>query len=592
MLMTKDLSTCRVPVMGSVHLNPVGSFPSRVLCMLDLSSGGFFVQTAFPLPVGTRLSCHFHLGDHPDPLHVQAEVAWIRPGPENMSPPPGMGLRFVRLPHTIHERILRVIEAHNEHIQYFQEHQKLHEDAMRWKVPRVLLQLEDTSIATHMEAWNGRFQVLTMALPFEQGQVVTTRTDDGSVEHGRIAWMQFVPNGPQGAEMQLGIELQMHSWGQQMALRRPTGEIAFNETGDPEAEYEIVQSVPASMTIAPTLPLRENTHLQTATLVPCPLPSNESKPNTQTLDDPHTSATVPIGVELTTINLSPARIMNTAPSAAVPSDFNSPQNHFHLTETKAPLPATIPATHATSIVRRPAPVLPSDTYPVATPFVRWPLTKRATALLFSVGLMIYILLILHPLSLPTPQNLPSTLTRLRPTQLREVLGAKPPLYTPTRGKSIATSASFSKSTLAPIADAYTNSSVVLQSSTLHVSNTKPQDTTILNTTDLSARKLSFQVTSHAHTTTLMLPGFGGKTQHYLLANPSGVVLDIENARFAVASGMYPGDARHIRKVKVIPMNKKTRLIIYTQSLPEKVEILSQSNALQVKLTFSEKIAKR
>ncbi len=578
MAIMSDLATRRVPVLGSVQVDAAGAFPSRVLSMLDLSSGGFFVHTAFPLPVGTRLTCRFHLGDEPAPVSVQAEVAWIRPGPEDMNPPPGMGLRFVRLPHAVHERILRVIEAHNEHIQYFQQHQELPEDAMRWKIPRVQLEVGESRLDTRLESWNGRFQVVTMALPFQAGQSVRSRAGENPAETGRIAWIQFLPDGPRGAEMMLGIELQMHSWGEETVLRRPTGEVSLQEADEPEWEYEIVQSIPASMTLAPTLPLPEEARQQVA-------PAGVGPSSSKTQD-----AKAPVPAPTAPPDAAPA-----AKAALPPTLPTAPPTPAAAVEPQPAKPARAMEAAVPAAIRRPAPMLPSDTYPVASPphpGGKWPLTRRATGFL-AAGAFFFtaILLMVHPSSPLQPAR--HLAAPVRSDDFRRFLNRKPPEYLPTRGRSSLASAAVPAAPVTPSAPAAAPTPLAPPANTdtppaaASDAPVKPKDTNVPALAEI-------RFSSRADVTTITIPVSGpvGKTRHYFLADPAGVVLDIEESRVPLAGGAHPGDARHIRKIKVVPMTRKSRVIVYTQPIPEKVDVAAQDGQLQLRLTFSERVARR
>lgn len=63
----------------------------------DISAGGLFVATAEVPPVGTRIELKFNLPGHPQALHVEAEVRWVRDDRATGSTR-GMGLEFVNLP--------------------------------------------------------------------------------------------------------------------------------------------------------------------------------------------------------------------------------------------------------------------------------------------------------------------------------------------------------------------------------------------------------------------------------------------------------------------------------------------------------------
>lgn len=59
----------------------------------SLSSGGVFIRTSRPLPIGTELTLEIHLDDQPGqpPIRVRGRVVWERlAGRED-----GMGVQFV-----------------------------------------------------------------------------------------------------------------------------------------------------------------------------------------------------------------------------------------------------------------------------------------------------------------------------------------------------------------------------------------------------------------------------------------------------------------------------------------------------------------
>jgi len=59
--------------------------------MLNLSSGGAFLQTAVPLPVGQKAIVRWKL-DSGEEIEAQVEVVWTHDGNGTA---PGMGLRFM-----------------------------------------------------------------------------------------------------------------------------------------------------------------------------------------------------------------------------------------------------------------------------------------------------------------------------------------------------------------------------------------------------------------------------------------------------------------------------------------------------------------
>lgn len=67
---------------------------------VNISTGGLFLETDNPLPLGTPLALEFPLPDRELPVQCNARVAWINPydQPDRNQLPKGMGLQFVDLP--------------------------------------------------------------------------------------------------------------------------------------------------------------------------------------------------------------------------------------------------------------------------------------------------------------------------------------------------------------------------------------------------------------------------------------------------------------------------------------------------------------
>ena len=61
----------------------------------NISEGGLFIRTDFPLPIGTRFRVSVSLRNCDAILDADAEVAWTRPSGHRQ--PGGMGVRFIRL---------------------------------------------------------------------------------------------------------------------------------------------------------------------------------------------------------------------------------------------------------------------------------------------------------------------------------------------------------------------------------------------------------------------------------------------------------------------------------------------------------------
>lgn len=65
----------------------------------NVSAGGMFVETSNPLPPGEKIKLKMSLPNDAQPIHCQAQVAWINTtaSPINKSHPTGMGVEFLDL---------------------------------------------------------------------------------------------------------------------------------------------------------------------------------------------------------------------------------------------------------------------------------------------------------------------------------------------------------------------------------------------------------------------------------------------------------------------------------------------------------------
>lgn len=82
---------------------------------VDLSMGGLYMKTDFPLPVDESLTIRFTLPDHKGMVSCKARVAWVnaKENPRKPDLPPGMGIQFVELSLEDMRSIRRFLE-HNE----------------------------------------------------------------------------------------------------------------------------------------------------------------------------------------------------------------------------------------------------------------------------------------------------------------------------------------------------------------------------------------------------------------------------------------------------------------------------------------------
>jgi uncharacterized protein (TIGR02266 family) len=75
----------------------------------DIGAGGVFVETLYPLDIGTPVDLEVFIGDGPDPFRIHGQVIWIRNLSQNR--PSGMGIRFGDIPLETRKHLERVIKS-------------------------------------------------------------------------------------------------------------------------------------------------------------------------------------------------------------------------------------------------------------------------------------------------------------------------------------------------------------------------------------------------------------------------------------------------------------------------------------------------
>jgi len=93
----------RVPLVMEVGFRSTGSF--LVSYSLNLSKGGFFLETDEKVPVGTRMTVRFTIPGADAPVESSATVAWTQPANDKTHALAGLGLKFEELEQSIGGRI-------------------------------------------------------------------------------------------------------------------------------------------------------------------------------------------------------------------------------------------------------------------------------------------------------------------------------------------------------------------------------------------------------------------------------------------------------------------------------------------------------
>lgn len=86
-------ATPRIPVKMRVHI--AEGTPEKELTCVNLSEGGLYLRTLFPLPAGTILHIRFTLPLDTTAIELTSEVIRTFPLHTQLDEDPGMGLRFI-----------------------------------------------------------------------------------------------------------------------------------------------------------------------------------------------------------------------------------------------------------------------------------------------------------------------------------------------------------------------------------------------------------------------------------------------------------------------------------------------------------------
>ncbi len=79
----------------------------------NLSTGGLFLPSTDPQPVGTRLEIEFHFAQNYPSFTIEGEVVRSQTEPSPVKGPPGMAVRFLKVDETGRQFIERAIEVFN-----------------------------------------------------------------------------------------------------------------------------------------------------------------------------------------------------------------------------------------------------------------------------------------------------------------------------------------------------------------------------------------------------------------------------------------------------------------------------------------------
>ena len=173
----------------------------------DIGAGGLFIATDHPLDIGERFGCRFDLGDA-RPILAECEVAWVRTGPPQVEPSPGMGVRFVALEPEDIQRLRGWITGDHAGASVLDV-----EALEQGDIPRVSFQIEGLGqqVPGEFRAMSDDGMSAVAELPFlKVGSAVQVTVDEpgDGPRVGRIAWLVMEESEQQDAEtprIRLGI---------------------------------------------------------------------------------------------------------------------------------------------------------------------------------------------------------------------------------------------------------------------------------------------------------------------------------------------------------------------------------------------------
>ncbi|MBU1221237.1 PilZ domain-containing protein [Myxococcota bacterium] len=592
---TSDELNQRIPLLSSVECVAGEDLPSRVLSMLDLGTGGVFVQTSYPLPVGASLKIKFYPGDGPDPVESTTEVTWSRPGPEGTYPPPGMGLKFIDLKVEDQERIRHIIKIHNDFAQYYEKYDVLPEDAMKFQPPVIRLEAKDgTQLSGKLNSHCATNMNVTIALPFlQENSRISCQIPDRGVEEGRISWLRFEQDELSGTpQVRMGLEFSLQSWGEERIKRSTMPLHCWQETSDGEFGEESglqdnshnsgslqvigtvntpkVRNLTGDQIIGNSeIGIPEACNLtgdQTSGDVVEPLPPQEMEPICD-LKNTQSDSFIPPKNEIVAdiINKN-----NYIEFAEKPVLVKKDKNIDEMPEFKRP--QTIP--DLSSEINFPPPVYRKDTFPaLATGASTWPLTKIAT-----VGVFVILAAGFGIVALKNKGESQKTLENQSDDKLKVLLQGDP-VYEHQKGKAIESVKTKHVPTL-PATDNI-NKKETIKEIAINKGDLSTKEESE-NSVDKPEKNLSLRKDGKYNKLSIQLGEKGTKSSWYALASPPGIVVDLES-QTSMTKGIHVPGKKILRKLKVIKRaNNRERIILYTWKKPEKVSVSSKSEILTVK----------
>ena len=91
--MTSDRRTPRLRIREKIEFYNSKTFVSSY--MLDISTGGVFIETDAPLPIDAQCALRLNIPGDQEMMDLQGHVVWIKQRSNSL--PAGMGIHFINL---------------------------------------------------------------------------------------------------------------------------------------------------------------------------------------------------------------------------------------------------------------------------------------------------------------------------------------------------------------------------------------------------------------------------------------------------------------------------------------------------------------
>jgi len=530
-------ATPRLPVELEVDCATEQMSEPVTLTTQDVGEGGLFLKTEFPLDPGTRFGCRFHIGG--EPLLAEGEVAWIRNGPPEGDPPPGMGVRFVA-----------VDPADAHRLQSYVSGAEVGDEAVVMDdgaLPRVTFRLHGVGnpVPGEFRAMSDDGLAAVAELPFLQvGSTVRVTIDDGETEGpkaGRIAWLALEQDDEveEGAAPRIRLGIHFDD------APEAAPEVAANGSLSKDEPIPLTTRKSSGAEPEPE-PVAENPSFEETSAAP----GYDTPWNTDFIDQPRPPART-------------NRVRHRVRSRQTGVKLNMTQAWQTLRERAAQSPRVAMGVIAGGALLVLV-ALTAFAFSGSGSKKSKSKAKKAAAAQPSPS---------TPANADTPPTPPAPLV---PQAGVPGPGAPPlPASGPSGRGVLASGPGVNADPGKVLRPGAMNPGSALLADPGKPANAKPRPKQVYHYT--VGRKLVVK---------LALQGKPGQVKHYLLANPDGAVIDVTGASPSLKPGRYKVGDRRVRMVKVLHRGGAARFIVYygKQLKKPKISIVSAANAVNFVVT--------